>query len=475
MNSFRWFSVKKDRLASALFAADDSPLVDSKSTTTPAIGKGEVALGFSEEYGRARNLPPAVIALNDGEIPETLSWLRVYSPRTSPLSQFARVITASDLEFYYRSQRAERVRESADTWSSVILGEMLAQGESERELSSIPLSRANACFSYAFARARIQYGDSAPALESVRRLHVLDADRRFVRRPVPVSALIAPWSAVRNPHFGEGSPVEIALLAPQFASRSLPERDSLESLPIHLNRYPGLFSHSIEERVISYNMIARACAESNVQQSSEALVAATLAAAAFLVGRSTSHVFLLQRGGRHLQSALVWFGVIAGIAGPKVWDPGWSRCVMVIERMLRGRVCLDDPHSADLCWPEFDWLSRTYEGAHVFLEMAKLFPRALAIEVAPGVQCQLRLVEPNYSPGESEQRSSSPPAPRDRAIHEAFNQIANLAESLKSVISATSLPRSGDPQQSLPLEAKPIPKSAEKKVNRRVKGKRARK
>ena len=77
-----------------------------------------------------------------------------------------------------------------------------------------------------------------------------------------------------------------------------------------------------------------------------------------------------------------------------------------VEKALRQFFRPDEPVMADLCWPEYEWLSKTYDSHEALSTIPKNALRSLAIELLPGVNCQFRLVgqEPT-SPAHGERNS----------------------------------------------------------------------
>jgi len=120
-----------------------------------------------------------------------------------------------------------------------------------------------------------------------------------------------------------------------------------------------------------------------------ALPNAMLAAGAFLVGRGTSHGFLLARLAKRWFVRLPWFGLMAGLAGPQSWD-GW----VVACGEGRGaptswtlRVVRRSPspisHGSSIPGSQLPSLENRF-----LREMPKMVPKVVSVEIVPGAACQ---------------------------------------------------------------------------------------
>jgi hypothetical protein len=160
------------------------------------------------------------------------------------------------------------------------------------------------------------------------------------------------------------------------------------------------------------------------------------AAGAFLVGRGTSHLFLLRRAGKRWPSALAWFGLLAALGGPELWDSEWVRAAKGVERVLRTSGDSGSLMNADLSWTEYEWLSRVFEGPHAFSDVPKLQSRTLSIEVVPGAAVQLRLVGNSASSNnsDSERYQLNQLTSRVRELEGALENFVILATKTRPVL-----------------------------------------
>ncbi len=461
-STIRWKPLPRDMLPAALLGTAAASGLGRYSFERYDLTGDNVVVGYSDlHFGEGYN-PPRIFVIAEESAAETFSWLRVFSPETFPLSQFGRVLSASEwARFESSSDHPGRRQIRYDKWASLIVGEALAQGEADVELAHLPLSRASACFTTAIARAKAVHWTEEATRTCAERLRLVEADRRFARRPVSVADLLPLWAMV-------GASLDEALSAQEATEFVLNALE--EFLPVgtrarlgvvtNLRDYSELASDSIEERVLAFQRLANELVHSTERSPRNGMPSALLAAAAFLVGRSTSHQFLISRMAGLFPAASVWFGLIAALTGPDVWDPEWTRATKGIERQIRSEFEWTDAAGFDLSWTEFTWLASTFEGPDVFVSLPKLAPRAMSVEIVPGAACQFRLVTP-VSP-DAEPRASHSMSDTERDLREALAQFVGLATRTRGLLEGGSVPE----QQSFTFGREAVAKSSKSKRGR---------
>lgn len=444
-----WYVAKREDLPEMAFG-----IGDFRERNYPI--RGELALGEAVRVAFARDVvgsldyqPPSIFVLDERSAPETLSWLRVYARGVFPLSQFARVVTEADWGLLSRGEADGRATRT-DKWSSVILGEILAQADFEGDLESLPVSRAAACFSSSIARAVFLHDSHAVTRACTERLRDIAKDARFGKRVISVDMLVPVWAAL-SANVGDASDIrelaDLFLLATDGANG--PRAGQLGQRELFMHQ-AQIFSDSVEERVVAFQRISSEIVSASARSSSEvSRCSAMLALAAFLVGRGTSHVFLLRKFPAFAPLAFVWFGLAAALHGPRGWDRAWARITKAVERQIRSAFQWSDPPAADICWTEYKWIADTFSGNQGLSELARTIPRSLSIEVVPGSVCQFRTSEQG-SRQEAERKTPQPAPLRDieiRATLEAVIQLSNKARHLLESLAT----QSGD-QHSFSLE-----------------------
>lgn len=435
-HNIKWKSFDRDLVPLALFGeiGRANPELDNNSELS--IPQGKVAVGFSEKSGTQDYAPPSLIAFNESNSSELFSWLRVYSPETSPTSQFARVITSEDWNLFSKqSNDAANSPVRTDQWSCIILGELLAQSDSESEIASIPLARAQACFSSAISHASFIYNSTQIMRACISRLHTLENDHRFVKRTVSVTELSVIWSLLEDFSSNRGlAPTDIIFkIVDTIKVLSKNPEDTNNTHRLNLKNYPELISNSIEDRVISFNKIYKETQMLSEKARQSSITNATLAAAAFLVGRSTSHLFLLRRIAKDFPSSFAWFGLYSAVCGANTWNADWARATKGIERGLRAKFDWGSPASVDLCWAEYNWISNAINAKNAFFDIPKQSPRVLSIEVIPGATCQLRLSGTNS--GDIERRAPEKNNVRVSELKSTLDQLIELAIKAQKTLS----------------------------------------
>jgi len=463
--SIRWRLLERDTMPEALFGMTSDQNATTSTFESSDLDTGRIALGFVGNQRQSVYNPPSIAVMADKLAPVTFSWLKTYADETSPLSQFGRIVTTKDWELFtalIKGRQVNACRE--DYWASVILGETLAQGEGEGEPSTMPLSRALGCFSTAVARTSSIYGHEIATRECTERLQKLAADLRFVRRSVAIEDLMPVWVMTNSQLPETVTAIEVVNSVVNTAWKNH-FNDLLGVVsPSLLLEHRGLFSDSIEERVIAFNLLSSVLAQFAARSPRGNFCGVLLAAGAFLVGRSTSHEFLLRKFGRQIPTAFVWFGLLAALAGPRAWDAHWSRATKGIERQVRAKFDWTESVGVDLYWAEFTWLANNFEGNAVFATLPKMLPKVLSVEVVPGATCQLRLAVEGAI--ETEVRATDPSV-REKDLHSALSQLVSLAARIKPLLDSSNV----GIQQALGLEESPIyQKPSRAKQPKRTKG-----
>jgi hypothetical protein len=458
----RWVAIDREDLLDVLLGEHEPPNIGRRSLSELELRGTRLTVGYSDTSQRGHT-PPSLIIIADDTVPETLSWLRTFAGESSPLSQYARVILASEWrQFEALLDVSVDTGQRVDRWASIAVGEAISQVDSETELQNLPLSRLAGCFTTPVARAALVWGEGQATRTCADRLRLLETDRRFGRRSVSVEHLMPVWLIAGTDIDSYLAPTEAATLILEAASQHLMNaHNGVATLlaPTVLGDYPELSSDSVEESVSAFNRFAQQFQQKTTLTTQDPTVASVaIAAAAFLVGRGTSHLFLLQRAQWFAPTAAAWFGAMAALAGPRTWDKAWLRAVKGSERLLRPGFSWLEPSGADICWAEFAWLAKTFNGPNAFLELPKMLPRTLSIEVVPGATCQLRIlgdvpetIEPRPTPVPTSvpQRVSY----REQALEDVLDQFVALAKQAGNLLPGM-LPRVSEPaQKSFKLES----------------------
>lgn len=475
----RWFAVGKEDLLDVLLGEASPSGQSSSAPPLHDLWAGRLALGYREDDCLVMSpmCGPALVIVDDDSATETMSWLRAFADEAFPISQFARIVKLSDWVMF--SSVSKNLSQLGDfypeRWASVSVGEVMAQAESNVDLQNMPLSRLASSLTLPVGRVSHLFDSGDATKQCVDRLRIVSSDARFVRRPITVSQFTPIWALCSAKIDGHLDAYESAFMVVKAVSGFF--RDQADLLPpvdgLFLERYVGLQSDSAEERVMAFNEFSRDVLKLPPSQLASS-GAPLLAAAAFLVGRSTSHVFLLNNFRRAAPVAFAWFGLIAALAGSRCWDSNWLRAVKGAERLLKPRFEWTDTSPADIGWPEFAWLAGSRDDVYQLVELPKMLPRTLGVEVVPGVVLQVRL---SQGSGGDETHAVPVTSAREHVLADALNQILEVALKVGGHEVRSDAPERGryagrgpQSQQSFDLEDRPTGITG--KTSRGKKGKR---
>lgn len=399
-NFIQWTSEQPSDAVKSVFSQGGHRLGAFRARPRPSIG--EISLGYSEGSGR-----PVLALVDSNSSREVLAWVATYAAEAFPLSQVLRVLSVEEFELF-SSLGVSQMPSDTSVWASVVLGEMLSQGQGASDADKAPISRSLACFSYAFARASILFRNDEEALRTtVERLRSLESDSLFSDRKIGVDTLTSIWRLADESAWDRkdvANAVTAILAYAQDGNPGVADLPELDAWQIDARR---MSSGSIEQRVLEFERATRVLVSRVNSPSVYEKVPMYLAAFTFWVGGGTSHISLLEDFAETFPSVYAWLGLYAGLAGKAVWDRRWLRGVSSVERALRMPFTLTDPPSADLCWTEYELIAAQRLPAEWVKELPKLSPKTLTVEVLPGATCQMRLAGT-----ESESQDDRQHAPR---------------------------------------------------------------
>lgn len=395
-----WHSLNRQKLPDVLTNKSKLPI---GGVNHPQLVDSDILLGV---YDVPKNGAPVVaLALVGSSRKELFSWISTYAEELFPLSQFCRICAIEDWnQLELQTLVTPKVGTISPIWSSIVLGEMLGQADADTDVSGVPLARANACYSFAIARTSYLYPDSAVAQNlCIDRLNMVERDSRFGRRQITVESLKKTWSialALQDIDHESANFLETVLKIAAAIDNQIANILASNHL---------LLSDSAEDRVGGFDAVSDVLSKKLDSNSiSREAGAAAFAAAALLAGRGTSHIQLLAPCAKRFPETLVWYGLLAGMLGPQGWDKAWAQQTKGVERYLRQFFRPDEPVIADICWPEYEWITKTFDSLEVLSSIPKNTPRSLAVELLPGVSCQFRFGAPAINAkGNIEERHSA--------------------------------------------------------------------
>lgn len=473
-----WYALTREAVPGVLLGVEPTSGSAEQAVRTPSNQFSDLMVGI--ECGASPNglATPYIALVADSNIGELFAWLHTFSNESFPISQFCRIESSANWNSLLKLQ-ASNVDFRGTIWASIIAGEMLANAEQSIEPKAMPLSWSSSCFSYTMAKTYRLVGQQVEiAKDSVNRLNLIESDSRFSRRKVSVNMLSPIWNICESSlqmNMGSIRDVIESTLATfdNEGSRLLRENSKLAS-------------NSAEQRIHGYDEFVDSLLAENRKASGRKVVSvgALLAGAALAAGGGTSHIELLKPYADEYPDCLPWFGLLAGLAGPRAWDSDWLRVVKGVERQIRGSHVLTDPLQGDLCWIEFDWLRQISKSSSVFSDLPKNHNRLLSIEVFPGATYQARLITAEARASVKSDPQSEPARASTNVVSSAQSsigpdsnllmQLTTISTELQTLVNRIHESRSGvlDGEQGELFEEKldKTPKATKRPTNRTRKG-----
>lgn len=395
-SSIVWFSVDRGNVAKALLGSRDasSSVREPASQLREPIANGDIAVGYTN--GAAELLMPALAVVNQQRAEDLFAWLATYSPEVFPISQYVRLL--DNEEWTHTGQVPASTRIDADPiWPSLILGELLAQGNSsDLRLTSLPLSRVPFCRSYTQARASALFRNNPAALRiAADRLEFLEKAENHLRN-VNTGVLRTTWALAEDAFTLDTFTRDLISVLSWTFERQRESRGAMPELPQELRAVSldlrKLASGPLEYRVEEFEragslLLAHAAAGNDA---AHARLPALFAALALWVGSGTSHISLLAEVSSKIPATFAWFGAFAGVLGQASWHSDWTRTTAAIAKLLRSGFDVASTSTADLSWTEFAWL--TSVGHFELLSgVPRASARVLSVDVLPGAPAPFRL------------------------------------------------------------------------------------
>lgn len=380
--NIQWFGLSKEALPGILIGMEHPK---NSAEISP-----EIVLSKNYDFAVALDLQsslknPLSVVIRDTDVPRLLAWLHTYSDETFPLSQYCRVLTLSDWKLATHESINSINPELLYQWANIISGEIIAQSDFKINLKSIALNRATSCLSYAMARGSIIFSQQPSEIFSLigSRMLTCDEDTSLHRKKISADSLSKIWFFSNANH----------------KKNDIPNRKIIDIVksecPViaeFIEKNTALYSTSAEKRIAGFDQVIDYATSYLIsQKSSESPFGLILAAAAFLAGRSTSHVILIEPYAKDYPEAYVWFGLFAGIAGPVSWDRDWMKLCKAVEKMLHAKYSLYEIPQTDISWVEYEWLKNLQNQPTIYPEILKQNTRGLIIEIFPSATCQFKL------------------------------------------------------------------------------------
>lgn len=369
----------------------------------PPSKEPRVRLGVSH-FADEKSCPVVVVA--DSYINEFFAWLYTFAEDAMPLSMHCKVLKSSDfeeLEIKQRRPRATQIRK----WSSIVTGEIMSRLGAEKMFFEGAASWALFSYSFAATFAYASYSENPDIIDRMflDRLRRLPATETSARNDY-IQALEQIWTVFSRCEKFPHIPREAVIYSFQhWIDFSYEYRSVMSSSPgirgIIINILEGgnFESESLEQRVVVFDKFVDAINQSD--HASSILGGFGIAAAAFFVGKGTSHIHLLD--GQKNKFAYLWIALFAGLCDENFWDVRWISATRKVEALISFYSASDflTATLADLSWVEYNWILQSKDPAAELGAIPKIKPHAVMVEILPGIPLEVRLTR-------SEKISNSP-------------------------------------------------------------------
>lgn len=478
---FNWFSAEGNQAVKSIFSFE-RPHSDSKISNPSGAHRDHLALGFSSDSEPLCSL----VVINETKAQESLAWIATYTPEAFPLSQSIRVLGLNDFHILDELKTAGKTLPREPIWPSIILGEMLSQGQPGVTPDKAPISRAFSTFSFVQARCSLLYDEAKIANQHcIERLRQIENNPLFVQRPLSVDELAKIWSFAGD-GLNQSNDARLVIDTVMAALESEIRGQNNPTHPDYLEfglSISAIATGPLEQRIVEFERVTeRLIHACNGNRELWSRAPLHLAAFTFMVGGGTSHLHLMNDFGRTFPGVYAWIGLFAALSGQKFWDSRWLRATSAVERLLRSSFEVQDPPTFDLCWIEYEWISKQKEPLAWISELPQLATQLLSVEIYPGVVCQMRILDrtgqATHLKDNSKQvkdkleKSSHLIRQEQRAQNTLLNGITDAMRTLQAALTAASgTETSEDVQRTLfdttPSDSQNVPSTKKKRAKKK--------
>lgn len=391
-HNYKWVEISREDLIYIL-SGKEKKRASKTGPISPSERRKTVLAGFDRSSFIDESKHPSAIIVDDDDSEDLFSWLYSFASDFMPLAMHCQVILASDFNITSKPRIGNPIR-SSKLWASVTIGEFLMRGQSSQVLKDFFVSWIDSSCSYSYFSMLKNFDGAALREKFLARLGKIKNDSKLAFPSLDLDILDIVWSTCSDL---DQELAQAADLAPNIAVWTILELISEKigtkstDLIAHLLHNPNFGSDSVERRLAAFDSVVLSCRSD--ERLGKIECGFCVGAAAFLVGRSTSHIKLMDGLPQGLESAFLWFSVIAGLCNRASWDPRWFELSVRAESWLNTKHIDSKISVFDLSWPEFDWLSSSRRSSSAFREMVKTYPNSIVFEILPDVHFQVRITK----------------------------------------------------------------------------------
>lgn len=400
--------------------------------------KAELHACWDEERATEGELPGLVL-VPDEELSDFLAWAVTFLPMFRPLTSFLRVIPWTLFSLVQDRKPAANV-EQGTVLVGTILGEALANATNRGFIDSLPLTALESTFSWVMSRG-LAVGLNPKALAYVsggwNAMRDLggQSNRRIAGEPVE-----SVWSVLlrlaSNKDGGTGHArrddplglIEEACLEIRRSGRiSSFNWDRLSGGRISNSSIADAMNSTKERRVEIFESAVEQLLTTRAEKSSTSFLVGYLAS--LVSGGSLEHAHLIFPLQGELPSAMLWYGLCAGLLPDRCILRDYNHLGLRLLRLLQCKADLTSPPHCDISLAELEIILRGEPRSRGFRQSHS---SSLRVELAPMVTVVMR--PPPRAPGAAPDQLGLFGA-QERPISLENDRLRELVISLRSTLS----------------------------------------
>jgi hypothetical protein len=365
---------------------------DRRNYSDLPFSHAELQLLWPESEGASSRFP-RVVVVNEGKVQDFLAWVATYFPNHRPFTAYCRVVERSNAESSLSLFRKPTLGRLEDSCAGIILGETASYLDTRQELRSLSSKAAESTYSFCMSRA-LALGIAGTSFGMV--TEGWTEARQLTRQPrlntdvVPMQPVWAAMFQLANGGRGErieALPDELMEILVELMERGEIQSYSLDRLTRHVS-LSSVYREMDGPREQRVQLLNRVLAELASGEFGNDEVSGFLAGllTAYVGPGTLDYTGLLRPHMQRLPSALVWYGLIAGLqSSSSVQSFGMGLGRRIVRDVLRNEEFLDLP-TCDIAIAELSVFSRA-----TAFDFRTASRSHLEIEIAPCVNVTLRL------------------------------------------------------------------------------------
>jgi hypothetical protein len=338
---------------------------------------------------------PDLLVVRDEDISDTHAWLSSFFAALSPITQWCRIISQSEVSRLLRRNDSPSLRAKLGCWIGTILAECSAQAQQNINLRELPGTAVLTSATFAAGRSVAIWGEHCDLREIAARHEELGSKLRDGTRPISAMQLLPLWQTLnqeqnslsKNPDRRalERFAVLFEKISPQSISANSEAMNENINTAVEYIGLPGLAECARGpqlDRLKALDQLARDLAGDAKNAPAEAF----LGLAASLIDPGAAVLpDLLRKYVSSFPMAPLWLGAFAGCWSPSRVLSDHQGLGRLISRELLAQSDLEEKPHCDIAYGEIHrWLNGVTTSR---LPIRGMAARAINIEISLGVNC----------------------------------------------------------------------------------------